>query len=152
MSISLFKHRNSSVYLLTIFSYFPHKQKTPLHKIRGIYNTMHLHRRYSENKSSVDKTRRKILETRYPAAFKPALVCPALCPVFYILMCKDVKLSKRKSPIDVTGLFWRGLWYALQVIRVRLELTANGLKGQCSLFYCSRKCSNTIIYSDRKIA
>jgi len=48
-----------------------------------------------------------------------------------------------KNPINVDRVF--------PVIRVRLELTANGLKGQCSLFYCSRKCSNTIIYSDRKI-
>jgi len=46
----------------------------------------------------------------------------------------------------------RETWYISSVIRVRLELTANGLKGQCSLFYCSRKCSNTIIYRDKKIA
>jgi len=44
-----------------------------------------------------------------------------------------------KKPYRLTRLFWWDVWYFSRVIRVRLELTANGLKGQCSLCYCSRK-------------
>jgi len=60
-------------------------------------------------------------------------------------------IPQTKSPIVRQG-FKSEMYGILRVIRVRLELTANGLKGQCSLFYCSRKCSNTIIYSDKKTA
>ena len=31
----------------------------------------------------------------------------------------------------MTGLLLRGVWYFSRVIRVRLELTTNGLKGHC---------------------
>jgi len=38
------------------------------------------------------------------------------------------------KPHRMMKLYWRDVWYLSPVIRVRLELTANGLKGQCSLF------------------
>jgi hypothetical protein len=48
-----------------------------------------------------------------------------------------------KTPINIDRVF--------PVIRVRLKFTANGLKGQCSLFYCSRKWRNNTIYRNKKI-
>jgi len=47
------------------------------------------------------------------------------------------KYDKQKAPSNDRA-SWQRFMVLTRVIRVRLELTANGLKGQCSLFYCSR--------------